>query len=355
MYEVVLEEGQLNGLLNLAHLEGKISFSVRSPFLDMDLLEVMLKRDGWKAKLNFDEDEYKEKKNEYKDKGFGIVYKEIPQIISLKSVMIMSGVYEPRDFKDELDKIKRLLFSSPSNFSLVLDTNVLYNGFISSIFMDVLDENERAKHLVKWKMSDLVRKELNRSYNKKYSNREIQEMKLFGDDICGNLYNQPFLRNRLSKFASSEMRYVINDLGADIIENNEWVDEKEKRDALIVEDYEKGVSSDNRVPILLTFDRDIKSTADNYNIKCLPFEYPDFKNIEIDHHKISGFVTYLIQLNGVLEFNGLGCHALGVWKGMGSDDFYQSKIKLVFESKSRLSEKLDKVLEISSDLRRVIN
>lgn len=354
MYEIILKDGQINDFLNLAYLEGRISFTVENPFLDMDLLKIMLKREGWTAKLDLDVDEYREKRGEYRNKGFKVAYKEIPQIINLKSIMIMSGVYGPEDFEDQLEKIKRLLFSSPPNFSVVLDTNVLYNRFISSIFTELLDENEKAKHRLKWKLSSLVRKEINRSYNKKYSNNEIQEMKLYGGDVFGNLYNQPFLRNRLSKFASSELRYVVNDLGADVIENNEWVDEKEKRDAFIVEDYETGVSSDNRVPVLLTFDRDIKSTADNYNIKCLPFEYPDFEEKTIDHHKIADFLTYLIQLNGVIKFNGLGCHALGVWNGMGSDDFYQKKIKLVFENESDLTEKLEDIINVSSKLRKIL-
>ncbi len=154
--------------------------------------------------------------------------------------------------------------------------------------------------------------------------------------------------------ATEELKFLRDKIGRDLIKENE-PKKDEKNDDLIVKDYKKTKKTKDRDPILITFDKDQKNTAEIHNIETCILEYPNLnQSDQINHQKIYSLIKNLAQRYGIIQLKGTGAKAFGVWEGMDYNKFYNGTIKTIFEDDSTIAPKVKKSKETSKKLKNII-
>ncbi|PTD94888.1 hypothetical protein C9439_00155 [archaeon SCG-AAA382B04] len=346
MSKIELEKKQINELLNLASVRDVKEIWLEYPLLKTRLFKISLENGSWSCEQIISREKYRQRRQKH---DFGdIKEREIPLFHDIIGALVAAGAFEPKEYGKELKNALKTISGNPNSFSLAFDTNILYKRFISSTLHPLLQKNPHALKDAKWLLSNLVRKETNRKVGRKYRQEEIKAFKE-RVNCFGLLNNSPKLKSRRSKLASTELNYLQNRLGIDLVGDKNWSDDKEDRDTLIIEEYHNPPSE--RKPIFFTFDHDLKTKAENYGLITANLNTPRPKDLEIGQEKIHKLIRYLSQLFGVIHLKGLDVDILGVWTGMEPNSYQNGKITCLIDNNNDLTNKLEKTAVLSNKLK----
>jgi len=348
--KVELEDTQINLLLNLAFLKGKRSFKIRSPLINTDLFEVTLNRRAWSCRSCIEEEELHQNVGEVKSKLPKKVGEEIPGYDAIAKVIISSGTFDAEDFGDDFANAVRLMKGKPGKYFVCLDTNVLYNRFVSSVFDPYLQEN--LEYYPKFMISNLMRNEIEKKMNHRYNEKEVEHLVDIGGEICEELKNQYTLGSRKAKFAHSELHWIETEVRPGEYGEEKFLEDNEMRDIRILREYEEAGKKIGKRPLVFGFENSFKYKAEDKELEYIHLKYPEnVLDIEVGHEDLYRLIRYLTQLYGVIQLKGLGCRALGVWENMDEIDYESGRIKFVFEGKTSLYEELSRCEELSTAIR----
>lgn len=308
---IELVDEQLNILLNTMHLDGERRFSVRSPILDADLFDVELGRREWKCVPSHDKDEFKDVVAAAKGEVDAAVVDEIPGYDALRNVVVASGASDDWQFGSDLLHALKKIQGNPGKYSICLDTNVLYNRFVSSVLCDKLGRD------VEIVLSNMVVEEVREKANERYDRGWFDE----------GLEGQYTLDSREAKIAMSELDFIDEEMRTVHHGDEDFVYDNEVRDMRIVEEYEDSVESVGKKAMLFGFEKDFVDKVDDYDVDFVALEYPsDVFGVEVGCDGLSGLLRYCAQVFGVVEVGGN--RVCGVWDGMTDEEFKEGKVVL---------------------------
>ena len=355
LFETKLTEEEINILLNQAFLENKEPIIIKYPPLNIDLFRIDLKRNQWKAKLTASEKEYKEKRDEIERKVGKEIKNEIPKYHELRSILIATGIFDHEKYGKDLQKTIKKLKSSPKEYVIALDTNLLYNNFVQSTLHPIIKQNKETQHKVNWLLSKLVEKEVGNKTYKKYDEKQIENFKKLGGNVFNELFNQPNLKRRKSMIATKELKYLREEIGIQKTNKKEWNKEKPDWDEIIVQDYKEATNKQERKSILFTFDKDQQNTGEIHNVKTCILNLPNpHEKGQINHKNLHQLIINLAQKYGIIQLKGTGAKALGTWKGMNYNKFYKNTIKIKYEQNTKIAKKTHNAGKTSQNLKNKI-
>ncbi len=350
MSKIELEDTQINILLNLAFLKGKGSLTIRSPVLDIDLFEIELKRRNWNCVPCTDEDDLNRSVRKVKRRTPANIRKEIPGYDALAKAMIATGAFDAEDFGEKFIHAMARMKGNQGTYSVCVDTNVLYNRFVSSVLDPYIQEN--LAYYPKFVVSNLMESEIEEKMNYRYTRKETKQLADPGGEIYDDFKDQYKLESRKAKLAHSELHRVENEVRPEEYGEEEFLDDNEKRDFRILREYEESKEKTGKKPLVFSFEKSFKYKAENKKVDFVLLEYPeDLLDVKLGHEMIYKLIRYITQLFGVVQLKGLGCRALGIWEGMDEIDFEKGRIRFVFEENSSLYEELNRCSELSTAIR----
>ncbi len=354
MSKVELEGSQINILLNLAFLEGKSSFTIRSPVLDIDLFEIELKRRTWTCESCLDEDEFHQKVEEAKSRAPESVRNEIPGYDALAKAIISTGVFDAEEFGEDFMHAIGKMKGNPGKYSVCIDTNVLYNRFVTSILDPYLKEN--LAYYPKFVISNLMKNEIEEKMNRRYNKKETEQLAELGGDIYHELENQYKLESRKAKLAHSELHHMENEVRPEAHGEEKFLKDNEQRDLRILREYEESGESTGKRPLVFGFEASFKHKEEDKELEFIHLDHPEnLLDVKVGHQGAHKIIRYISQLYGVIQLKGLGCRALGMWEDMDEIDFERGRIRFVFEESSSLYEELDSCAGLSTAIREAMS
>ncbi len=316
---VELVGSQVNILLNKMYLRGDREFSVHSPILETDLFDIELGRRSWSCEPSHDREGFKDTVAEARAKVPERLEDEVPGYDSLRNVLVASGAFEEWVFGSELMYALDRMKANPGRYSICLDTNVLYNRFVSSFLSERF--TEELGHGPELVVSELARDEVNEKRNRRYSNVE--------GTVFEELEGQYVLDSREAKIALSELDYIDEEMRVVYHGDEEFVDDNEERDVRIIKEYEDSNEETDRKGLVLSFEHSFKEKGEGHDVDVVFLQYPSrLMDVEIGHEDLYKVLVYSAQVFGVVELRGLGCEMYGVWDGMRDSDFEEGTVKV---------------------------
>jgi len=346
MSRIELEDSQINILLNLAYLNGKREFTINSPLLKTELFRIELNRREWICEPSIDRDRIRDRVEKAKRKLPTYLHDEIPGFDSLRNVMVATGAFDGWEFGTEyLSGIKKIK-GHIGGHTICVDTNVLYNRFVSStMYPHILEEG--LPHPPEFVMSNMVEGEVRKKMNKRYDKKDIEKLVELGGPAYQGLDRQYRLKSRRAKLALSELNFIDNQLRMIYHGDEEFIDDNEERDIRIVKEYEDSYNETRKKPLIFGFEYSFKNKCSNVPFVFL--RYPkDLFDVKIDHNRLSRLILYMAQVYGVIQLKGLGCQFLGVWKGMTDSDFEKGRVTALFDDGSGMVDELRDCVDIST-------
>lgn len=346
MSRIELEDTQINILLNLAYLNGKREFTINSPLLKAELFRVELNRRGWTCTPSVDRDRIRDLEEKAKRKLPTYLHDEIPGFDSLRNVMVATGAFDGWEFGEEyLSGIKKIKAQIDKN-TICVDTNVLYNRFVSStMYPHMLEENLR--HPPEFVVSRMVEGEVRNKMNRRYDKKDMEYLADLGGPVYRELKGQYRLISRRAKLALSELEHMNNEYRMISHGNEEFVDDNDERDKLIIREYEDSYNETRKRPLIFGFEYSFKSKCTNVPFVFL--RYPkDLFDVKIDHNHLYKLLLYTAQVYGVIQLKGLGCQFLGVWGGVTDSDFEKGRVTALFDDQTNFVHDLRDCVEIST-------
>ncbi len=349
MSEIELTDTQLNAFLNLCYLKGKRNFSLYSPLLDLDLFEIELRREEWSCVPSFTREELRDKIVETRNQVPSHLKDDVPGYDDLRNAMIASGAFGPAEFGDEVANVMKRLKGKTGKYAICLDTNALYNRFVSSVLYPAFEE-EDFTHMPEVILSHLVVDEVRNKANRRYG--DVEDLVRVGGGALRDLEGEYKLASRQAKIALTELDFIDEEMRTLYHGDEEFVDDNEERDVRIIKEYEDSREETGKKPLLLGFERDFGRKVMDYDVHFVPLDYPvGLYDAEIGHENLYLLLRYASQVYGSLELRGVDCRLLGVWDGIHDSEFEEGKVKIVFEDEDDLFGELEEEVEISDRLR----
>jgi hypothetical protein len=342
--ELVLSRQELQVLCNYIHSGEKRYIHVSFPFFDLELFTLDIQKPELtkivRAK-RFEEELYRRRPADR-----SVNRDEFPNFTDLRNCLLSSGFL---NYTNE-DEVARNLLElkddtrdpnkRPRPFFVAVDTNVLYDKFLSrhlplkeGITGRLVDAAD-----FRYVVTEIVQLEIDSKITHKYSREEIGALgKLCAHrEFLNEFRNGSGKRARLAKLAQNEMSYLMTQLRALRIKGTP-AEDKEENDRRIAESYRNWSRSGDYEVLLLTADEDMVHHAISNELMTLqleiPFEVPEHGRI--DPWAVSDLLYDLTGTFGAISLDNEGIVLLGEWGGKSSTDSASEHVKAVFEDESK--------------------
>ncbi|HEQ78808.1 MAG TPA: hypothetical protein ENN76_00920 [Euryarchaeota archaeon] len=354
MNGLVMDTHELLILYNAIHEQTSGEVVIHFPFYDTDLFRYDMYKDeiryivpSWR---------FQKAKDSFTNGMSPFMSQDAPRWVDMKDSFMKAGVLPYQNFHDVKLSLEKVLNETddrslhPKNPVLALDTNILYNRFVSRS-MDFIGANRKVgRGDFKYVISTLVREELDSQIVKKYYPQSISEMekRYNRGEIAKEFSNGSARNNRKAKDAIVEMRHVIRDLGASIADfREERPKDKEVMDRAIVKSYLDFQNDTGTRVILLTCDQDMAFHASNAGLPSIvisiPYHVPN--HLRMNPKRWARVLHSLAIGYGIIEIRGVAT-LYSEWRGKDHNSYEREEVKVYIEDK-KMYDKVARWLKLS--------
>ena len=265
---------------------------------------------------------------------------ELPSYNDLRNCLLSSGFL---DYKNEGEIAKTLADlrdeardpnKRPRPVFVALDTNILYNKFLSRHLpmRDGMSDRTVDSEDFRYVLSEVVQQEIDNRITHKYTREEIGALSaLFAHkELLNEFRNASGRRGRVAKQAFGEMNFVMTELRALRIKGRSTGD-RERNDIAIAQSYKEWARGGDYDVLLLTADEDMINHARMSELMTLqmelPFDVPEHGRI--DPWAVTDLLYDLAVTFGAVSLENEGVTLLGEWGGKTSGDYARENLKAV--------------------------
>lgn len=322
------------------------SFVINTPLYRNDLYEIdfyrnRLKKDYMKDFLSY----LSTFKGIYRISAYDI---EIPSKENIRDSLLKASALKIPEYPEIINMIKDLYvkssFDNPTINLLAIDTNILYNRFLSNIENNI---PEMPPILV----SGCVVDEITYASSHKFDAKTSSLKKIVQTFNTLNLFkkvysfNTPSMKARRAFIALRELEHLKNTYRVSFTNSSNC-----KGDKSIVQDYAKQRNIFNNI-VFLTFDSDSRLYAYKNGIKSIFIRTPNFDTPEITYGNMEELIYQLLQVFMNLKiYDGNRSFMLyAMWPGKKIDEWIAGKILLETEN-----EKIHKEILVARKINSII-
>jgi len=258
--ERVVNVDELEVLFNLMDSRLTVSF----PLLNLDIASVVRSSDGVFLKLIVTREDLHSSLA-----GFDEFSSEMPLYSDIRGCLLSSGVLDYAN----ADELRELIGSAVSrrHFAGVsLDTNLLYNRFVSNFQM--LKENDVI-------LASTLRDEIMHKINRKMDPRVqagIKNTVRYQKELCDELWNRETKSSRIVRDHALREFTFLKKGGCRIIEGVERSSAEDgENDKIIVRTLADMRRKGKRPPLLITADAAVEAICDLEDVEYFRLHYPD--------------------------------------------------------------------------------
>ncbi|MGQ9587779.1 MAG: hypothetical protein ACUVT7_05290 [Thermoplasmata archaeon] len=354
MKELVVSRRELQILTNAIYRSDKRYVHISYPFYDLELFILDIEKPELTNIVRPDAFDWIRSSRKPLDRS--VSADELPSYTDLRNCLLSSGFL---DYKNEPEITKKLLDlrdeardpnKRPRPLFVALDTNILYNRFLSR-HLPLIDESSgRSLDATDFRyvLSEIVQMEIDTKITHKYSREEVQGLAsvMAHPELLKEFSNASGRRERIAKLAFNEMNFLLSELRALRIKGTPTKG-KERNDIEIAQSYKQWARAGDYDVFLLTADEDMVNHARTSELMTLqlelPFSVPE--HARIDPWKVSDLIYDLAVVFGAISLDSENILVLGEWGGKGSSDFMQEHVKLRFANDDK-HPAISKQLEI---------
>lgn len=277
---------------------------------------------GEKCKISIiDPKEYDYKRNDL-IKKLRKFEEEIPNFENLINILTISGILHPQNINDMRkqidDKCKRDLYQGDKMLFIGFDTNILM--FRTNRIIQDLYKGRGGICLV-----DLLSKELELIWDKKYKGRNLQNLP---QELCFlQLFtNQPVPKARQARLASVEYRFIKNNPNTRQIVTDYLAGEGS--DPKIIASYKKFEKENDVEMVLFSGDMNVTGMVRNASMNLIPVIRKTYSPqlIEINWEQAVELIYVSAIIYGYITLNGMDVY--GIWKGKNDDDWNEENLSI---------------------------
>lgn len=255
--ESVIVREELQILLNLLGER----FTIKYPLYGFDIATLRRTAEGYEIRMECTRQDFEEA-----SRAFDGYASEMPTYGDLVEVLLASGIITYRNIEAFAEQ-KKNIDSLRKNVRFSLDTNLFYHGFPFHAGIEAQ----------RYVLVETVHEEIVRALNRKYSPRQISEMKRyarFGGDLLDELSNQKTKSARMATHIALREYLSIHDAAQIIPPIEPFADDREKNDLIIVRTLRKFEQEKYSLPLLLTADTNVAKLCEAEGLAHFLFDYP---------------------------------------------------------------------------------
>jgi len=289
--ESIIDISELQIALN--HLDESIGISY--PLYNFDLFTAKQLADSvW---LRFD---CAERDFDKAAAAFGRDESEMPTYYDFRDCLRSSGVMPYKNIEEFKKKLKNLR-GMKKTVKFSLDTNMLYQGFISGYGL------VKPSEIV---LVDIVLKEIRASLNTKYKPSDIEHIKRrtrYQKQLVDELRNKRTKRSRKAAYLASREYQYLTDGIADIIKAHDRGSTKEgENDRTIVRTLIEFDKTSPTLPVLLTADDAMVDLCEAEGLEYFKFDMPyDIRNSNCSYYQLNELIFNLAAVFGFVKLDSV--------------------------------------------------
>ncbi len=353
MKELVVSRRELQVLTNAIYRSDKRYVHISYPFYDLELFTLDIEKPELSNIVRPDAFDWTRSSRKPLDRS--VSADELPSYTDLRNCLLSSGFL---DYRNEPEITKKLLDlrdeardpnKRPRPLFVALDTNILYNRFLSR-HLPLIDESSgRSLDATDFRyvLSEIVQMEIDTKITHKYSREEVQGLAsvMAHPELLKEFSNASGRRERTAKLAFNEMNFLLGELRALRIKGTPTKG-KERNDIEIAQSYKQWARAGDYDVFLLTADEDMVNHARTSELMTLQLELPFLvpEHARIDPWKMSDLIYDLAVVFGAISLDSEDILVFGEWAGKGSSDFMHEHVKVRFangENYPAVSKQLD--------------
>jgi len=216
---------------------------------------------------------------------------------------------------EEFRRINSIYENIPQEVVYAPDTNLYYNKFLSSSLI----EPSRVLAV------ETVHEEINRVLNKKYSPRQINDLKRsarYQNRVLEEFVNGRMKQSRKAYHLALQEYLDYRDKSYAVVRAGDLTRDKEMNDAVFVEAVSKYSTESNVYPVILTCDRLLTDLCESYGVQCFLLEYPEIVNPEYcSPEQLCSLILNLAGVLGVIQVNN--ALVFGEYRGRTGREWYK--------------------------------
>lgn len=353
MKELVVSRRDLQVLTNAIYRSDKRYVHISYPFYDLELFTLDIEKPELSNIVRPDAFDWTRSSRKPLDRS--VSADELPSYTDLRNCLLSSGFL---DYRNEPEITKKLLDlrdeardpnKRPRPLFVALDTNILYNRFLSR-HLPLIDESSgRSLDATDFRyvLSEIVQMEIDTKITHKYSREEVQGLAsvMAHPELLKEFSNASGRRERTAKLAFNEMNFLLGELRALRIKGTPTKG-KERNDIEIAQSYKQWARAGDYDVFLLTADEDMVNHARTSELMTLQLELPFLvpEHARINPWKMSDLIYDLAVVFGAISLDSEDILVFGEWAGKGSSDFMHEHVKVRFangENYPAVSKQLD--------------
>lgn len=353
MKELVVSRRELQVLTNAIYRSDKRYVHISYPFYDLELFTLDIEKPELSNIVRPDAFDWTRSSRKPLDRS--VSADELPSYTDLRNCLLSSGFL---DYRNEPEITKKLLDlrdeardpnKRPRPLFVALDTNILYNRFLSR-HLPLIDESSgRSLDATDFRyvLSEIVQMEIDTKITHKYSREEVQGLAsvMAHPELLKEFSNASGRRERTAKLAFNEMNFLLGELRALRIKGTPTKG-KERNDIEIAQSYKQWARAGDYDVFLLTADEDMVNHARTSELMTLQLELPFLvpEHARINPWKMSDLIYDLAVVFGAISLDSEDILVFGEWAGKGSSDFMHEHVKVRFangENYPAVSKQLD--------------
>jgi len=351
--ELVVSRRDLQVLTNAIYRSDKRYVHISYPFYDLELFTLDIEKPELSNIVRPDAFDWTRSSRKPLDRS--VSADELPSYTDLRNCLLSSGFL---DYRNEPEITKKLLDlrdeardpnKRPRPLFVALDTNILYNRFLSR-HLPLIDESSgRSLDATDFRyvLSEIVQMEIDTKITHKYSREEVQGLAsvMAHPELLKEFSNASGRRERTAKLAFNEMNFLLGELRALRIKGTPTKG-KERNDIEIAQSYKQWARAGDYDVFLLTADEDMVNHARTSELMTLQLELPFLvpEHARINPWKMSDLIYDLAVVFGAISLDSEDILVFGEWAGKGSSDFMHEHVKVRFangENYPAVSKQLD--------------
>jgi len=351
--ELVVSRRELQVLTNAIYRSDKRYVHISYPFYDLELFTLDIEKPELSNIVRPDAFDWTRSSRKPLDRS--VSADELPSYTDLRNCLLSSGFL---DYRNEPEITKKLLDlrdeardpnKRPRPLFVALDTNILYNRFLSR-HLPLIDESSgRSLDATDFRyvLSEIVQMEIDTKITHKYSREEVQGLAsvMAHPELLKEFSNASGRRERTAKLAFNEMNFLLGELRALRIKGTPTKG-KERNDIEIAQSYKQWARAGDYDVFLLTADEDMVNHARTSELMTLQLELPFLvpEHARINPWKMSDLIYDLAVVFGAISLDSEDILVFGEWAGKGSSDFMHEHVKVRFangENYPAVSKQLD--------------
>jgi len=335
--ELVMTRQELQILTNSLYTGEKRYIHVSYPFYELELFTLDINRPELTHIVRPDAMDWARSSRKPLDRS--VSADELPSFSDLRNCLLSSGFL---GYKNEAEVARKLVDlrdeardpnKRPRPVFVALDTNILYNRFLSRHF-PMRDESRGSSvdaSDFRYVLSEIVQMEIDSKITHKYSREEIHGLSsvLAHPELVRELANASGRRERAAKLAFNEMNHLLTELKALRIKGTP-VRGKERNDIEIAQSYKRWARGGDYDVFLLTADEDMVNHARTSELMTLqlelPYDVPE--HARINPWKMSDLLYDIAIAFGAVALDNPGIILLGEWGGKSSSDYQGERVKV---------------------------